>query len=445
MTDGSLARPAANPAAAVAVLDAPGAGKAAEPAAAPATAPNGAPTTAGADLAKTHEGWLPPPSPTLVTEAKQTRRTPPVPVAETRAPLAPAGAGPASDEMLPGPSAPERPARADQPSVARVSQEAGPPRSQGRSPAVPAPWPESIAPPPLSPAPPYRTSDYQDYGHPPRQTSLREFQPQPVGAVSAPDGMPYQPLSPLPNPGSGRPNAGPMAGYPGSGGQLPPMPQQVSMPPQVHGGQRPSPATGHVQPPPNGAGPSQSRSRPPATVSVSVGKLTQPIPTKWRVSQSQLVEVRLGPEDLRALAQQLDGRGAAYAHEKIVAKAFSVRLKASDPSFNVEPTSPETLWLDAQTLHMSNDGAHWRWQATPQSSGKTKLQLVISARTIGADGVVAETALPDQAVTARVRANPARFAFKLLGYGALLLLGALIARYGEGGIETLLAWKRGFQ
>jgi neural Wiskott-Aldrich syndrome protein len=163
------------------------------------------------------------------------------------------------------------------------------------------------------------------------------------------------------------------------------------------------------------------------------------------VFREQPVEVRLSSDELRALAQQLDGRGAAYAHERVVAKALSVRLKASNHSFAIEPTSPETLWLDAQTLHMSNDGVHWRWHATPQISGKKKLQLLISARTIGGDGVVAETALPDQSVTVKVGGNPGRFAMKLLGYVALLALGAVLARYGEGGIETLMAWKRGFQ
>jgi neural Wiskott-Aldrich syndrome protein len=202
---------------------------------------------------------------------------------------------------------------------------------------------------------------------------------------------------------------------------------------------------GQVQPPPNGPAPTPSRTSAPAPITASVGKLTQPIPNKWRVSQAQPVEIRLSAEELRALALQLDGRGAAYAHEKIVAKAFSVRLKASDQSFAIEPTSPETLWLDAQTVHMSNDGAHWRWQATPQTSGKKKLQLVISARTIGADGVVAETALPDQSVTVKVAAKRGRVVLKILGYLAAIALGAMLARYGEGGIETVLAWKRGFQ
>jgi neural Wiskott-Aldrich syndrome protein len=163
------------------------------------------------------------------------------------------------------------------------------------------------------------------------------------------------------------------------------------------------------------------------------------------VARTEQIEVRLSPDELRAFAAQLDGRGAAYAHDKVIAKALSVRLKAADHSFAVEPTSPETLWLDAQTLHMSNDGARWRWHAAPQTSGRKKLQLLISARTVGADGMVAETALPDQTVSVKVGGNLGRSALKLLGYLAAIAIGAALARYGEGGIETILAWKRGFQ
>ncbi len=405
--------------------------------------------TAGADLAKKHEGWLPPPSPTLVTEAsKLARRTPPVPPVETRPPP-PLPAAPFS-ELEPAPAPDWRPRdelAASQPprDIGRLTQEAGPPRPTARPP-VPAPWPESL--PPAAP-PPLAANPYPHENQLPRQTQPREFQPMPTGAAA--DG--YPPVSqPPPGYHGGRPNGAAPPGYPPPGaGQHGPAnsqwPQPHNMSPQMPQ-QMPAPmAPRPPEPTPNVAMPNVARSRPstPATITATVGKLTAPIPTKWRVAQEQLVEVRLSPEELRALAQQLDGRGAAYAHERVVAKAIAVRLKAPDHSFAIEPTSPETLWLDAQTLQMSNDGMHWRWQATPQTGGKKKLQLVISARTIGGDGVVAETALPDQTITVKVQVNPARLALKLLGYVGLLVLGALLARYGEGGIETLMAWKRGFQ
>jgi neural Wiskott-Aldrich syndrome protein len=431
------------------------------PAAATMPPPAPIPTTAGADLAKKHDGWLPPPSPTLVTEAsKPARRTPPVPPVETRAPPPLPTAPPVEMEPAAAPDwRPREELAASQPprEAGRVTQEAGPPRGR---PPVPAPWPES-----LPPSGPTTANPHPHDNQPPRQTQLREFQPVPAGAIAGPDGITYPPVSQQQvayqpsGYNGGRPNGAPPPGYPSGPGQpaqphgqwppqnnMPPqMPQQMhpQMAPQMTNGQRPEQAPNGMMP--NVARPQPPRANAPVAITATVGKLTTPIPTKWRVSQEQVVEVRLSPEELRALTQQLDGRGAAYAHERVVAKAISVRLKAPDHSFAIEPTSPETLWLDAQTLHMSNDGVHWRWQATPQTGGRKKLQLVISARTIGGDGVVAETALPDQTVTVKVGANPGRFALKLLGYAGLLLLGALLARYGEGGIETLMAWKRGFQ
>lgn len=284
---------------------------------------------------------------------------------------------------------------------------------------------------------------YQDAPPPVDQTSLREFQPVPVGANSHPDGGLYQPTNQQPYPVQARPHTPPQPGQNGTGavpaGQWPPMPPQGPATAPFHMPPHGQPPLGHVPQQP------QQRASTAAVITASVGKLTGSIPTHWRVSQAQPIEIRLSPDELRALALQLDGRGAAYAHEKIVAKALSVRLKAPDHHFAIEPTSPETLWLDAQALQMSNDGAHWRWQVTPQAGGKTKLQLVISARTVGADGVVAETALPDQSVTVKIGGNRRRLALKLLGYLGVLLLGAVLARYGEGGIETMLAWKRGFE
>ncbi len=59
---------------------------------------------------------------------------------------------------------------------------------------------------------------------------------------------------------------------------------------------------------------------------------------------------------------------------------------------------------------MADDFASWRWTITPRERGRQRLQLLISARTIGADGLTAETALPDQMIEVRVGVNYARTA-----------------------------------
>jgi neural Wiskott-Aldrich syndrome protein len=379
----------------------PAADAGAPPPAPAAKAPAG--KGAGADLAKTHDGWLPPPSPTIVTEATKPARRPPAP-SDTRAP-------PPVPPQQQGRPAPGNPVWADlSPDQAPAAASGGPPsRGDGA----------------------------------PRPAVPREFQPVAGGALAGP---PPRQQAAMPGPVTGyMPSQWAPPSQPG-------LPPGTSQRPAQHNNTSPSPLNGapNGHAPNHGANPAPAAASPAqrgatAPLTATIGKLTGAIPVKWRAGASQTVEVRLTPEELRALSQQLEGRGAAYAHDKIIAKALSVRLKAADHSFAIEPTSPETLWLDAQSLHLANDGAVWHWTAMPQSAGKKRLQLLISARSVGADGTVAETALPDQAVTAKVSRNGGRVVAKLFGYLAVALLGALIARYGESGIETLMAWKRGFQ
>ena len=116
------------------------------------------------------------------------------------------------------------------------------------------------------------------------------------------------------------------------------------------------------------------------------------------VDVPEAIEVRIAKADLMALADGLQGAGAAYRHDSIVTKALSVRLRAPEGGFWIETTSPETQWIENNHGLLSDDFASWRWTVTPQLRGETHLQLIVSARTVGTDGVAAETALPDQII-----------------------------------------------
>jgi hypothetical protein len=61
------------------------------------------------------------------------------------------------------------------------------------------------------------------------------------------------------------------------------------------------------------------------------------------------------------------------------------------------------------------------------------LQLIVSARTVGADGMTAETALPDQIVDVKVSINYARTAARWIGWIAAAVIGGLLAKFGETG------------
>jgi len=155
-----------------------------------------------------------------------------------------------------------------------------------------------------------------------------------------------------------------------------------------------------------------------------------------RVAVPVLAEVRIARGEVKALAEGLQGGGAAYRHEVTVTQAMSVRLRAPDGGFFIETASPETQWIEEALLLSSDEFASWRWNVTPREKGKKRLQLVISARTVGADGLAAETALPDQVITVRVRTNYAKSMSRWAGWAVAALVGGLLARFGEGAYDA---------
>lgn len=146
---------------------------------------------------------------------------------------------------------------------------------------------------------------------------------------------------------------------------------------------------------------------------------------------SELVEVRIARANVKALAQGLQGGGAAYKHEAMITKAMSVKLRAPDGGFWVEAASPETQWIDNVLGVMTDDFASWRWTVTPKTAGRKKLQLVVSARTVGSDGLAAETALPDQLYDVRVAVNYRQVSKRVAIWLIAAVFGGVLARFGE--------------
>jgi len=190
--------------------------------------------------------------------------------------------------------------------------------------------------------------------------------------------------------------------------------------------------------PPLGAGrtPSAPQGARPAgaRVRAEVGQLVENIPRSMRVAVPALVEVRIARADVRNLAEGMPG-GATQQHEVKVTKVMSVSLRAPDGGFFIESASPETQFIDGTNSLSADDFASWRWHVTPREKGKKRLQLVISARTI-ADGVAAETALPDQVITVRVRTNYGKSFARGFGWVIAALIGGLVAKFGEGAFDA---------
>lgn len=165
--------------------------------------------------------------------------------------------------------------------------------------------------------------------------------------------------------------------------------------------------------------------------SISIGQLVENIPRSMRVAIPSIVEVRIARAEVKAVAQGMQGSSATFHHELTVTKAMSVRLRAPDGGFFIETSSPETQWIDRVHSLMSDDYASWRWTVTPKVAGRKRLQLVIAARTVGTDGLTAETQLPEQVVEVSVRTNYGMAMKRVAGWAVAAILGGVLARFGE--------------
>ena len=326
-------------------------------------------------------------------------------------------------DVPPGAPAPQREVPATQP----------PPRTGPPPAPQPPPFPEDVMAsinhrsPSATPPPPLQV--------PPSQRTQPPPGPAPQGSMAPPPSAPRGPA-----PGSFQP------------------PPQGGMPPMPAGGPPPSlgqPPTGGMmrqpppqQRPPQGGPPgsmppgAQRQRRPSRNVWVAAGQFVENIPRKMRVGVSMVVEARIGRRDVKAIAEGMDGGAAIVRHEITVTKAMSVRLRSPDGGFFIESASPETQWIEGAP-GFDADYASWRWTITPRDRGKRRLQLLVSARTVGDDGLTAETALPDQVIDVKVTVNYAKTAARWAGWMTAAVAGGVLARFGEGLFEPLMAMMRG--
>ncbi len=191
--------------------------------------------------------------------------------------------------------------------------------------------------------------------------------------------------------------------------------------------------------------PKAPKVQPQKSAPIEPGQLAENIPRTMQVDRVEMVEVRIARANINAVSDGLQGNGASYLHELIVTKAMSVRLRAPDGGFMIETGSPETQWLDNGLGVGADDFASWRWNITPLRRGAGQLQLIVSARTIASDGLSADTALPDQVFDVRVKANYGRLLAKAAGWAGLMILGGVLSKFGQNGLETVATLWRGFE
>ena len=150
-----------------------------------------------------------------------------------------------------------------------------------------------------------------------------------------------------------------------------------------------------------------------------------------RVAVPATAHVRISRNRVDGLILLLmKGRGVTQRPEAFLTRALTVRLHAPDGGFWIEANSPETQWVDGPAGRDQENHVAWRWTVTPQESGRGRLHLVVTARTVGHDGAAIETSPPDRVIEVTVTGGqPGRLRW-WAGVVLTLLLGAVIGRFG---------------
>lgn len=167
----------------------------------------------------------------------------------------------------------------------------------------------------------------------------------------------------------------------------------------------------------------------------TAGHMGESIPRKMRVNAASSVDVRLTKAEFLGL---LDGLSEETDYG-VETGCLSVKLRAPDGQFMIDPVSPETQWADVDAGFGTSDSVSWRWTVTPLKSGRRRLQLAVSVRTPSVAGPAAVTALPEQIITVRVGRNYGRGLAKLLGWIAIAVVGGLFAKYGLPLLDPVIA------
>lgn len=206
--------------------------------------------------------------------------------------------------------------------------------------------------------------------------------------------------------------------------------------------QAPSPQTGPQQPvqgrgpaapvePPQG--PVSGSIYPPADVQpIEPARLAENIPTRMRVGIPSIIEIRAPRAQLEAWS---GGSSDPRARVQIITKAMAMRLKAPEGGFTIEIASPETQWSEGYPNPLSDDVVSWRWTVTPTKRGRLPLQLNVSTRVVGRDGLAAARALPEQIISIKITPDYVRAASRLAIALALVGLGVACGYLGESALS----------
>jgi neural Wiskott-Aldrich syndrome protein len=179
----------------------------------------------------------------------------------------------------------------------------------------------------------------------------------------------------------------------------------------------------------------RGRRRTQPVASSYFAKLADTMPRRMCAFKPSPVEVRIPREETETFLSALEGGAEVGRRGNTVTQAMSVTLRAPDGGFIIQSLGPETQWiLKRPTLADKEAFGRWIWTVTPTETGKRRLQLVVTGRSVDDSGLADDTALPEQVITVSVRANYARSFGKAMQWLLLMALGGGIT---EGAIQLI--------
>ena len=161
------------------------------------------------------------------------------------------------------------------------------------------------------------------------------------------------------------------------------------------------------------------------------GMLLENIPRRMISGTAMSIEARIARRDVEAAILDLWLPSHVQNPDADVTHAITVRLRSPDGAMTVESGSPETQWVETTLGLLQDDFSSWRWTVTPRWTGVTQLQLVVSTRAVTPQGLLDETALPEQTVGVTVVSNYGAVLANLAKWVTIAMAAGIAGAVGE--------------
>lgn len=162
---------------------------------------------------------------------------------------------------------------------------------------------------------------------------------------------------------------------------------------------------------------------------LDISQLIRTMPRKLKRGKIETFELNIPREELARMAPGAFDDAYPLNPDIFATRAIAARLTAPAAAITIEPQSAETVWIDPHSGsgrgRIDDEFLTWRWRLIGRERGNHKVQILVSVRLIGPDGLAADQPFPIQTLDVAVVQNPARVAVRVAIGCALIAAGTL--------------------